>query len=259
MKNIKELEPMTAGVDRRQFLKGVGMAGASLVAGGILAGCGGSGTSSTTSGTGASTGDAQILGAAKIAEALAVSMYTAFNASAIYTGLNASDQAYFSAALNEEMFHYNLLKGATGNTDAPLNYYFPTGMFTDVQTTINVMTTLEEAFIAAYLIGVKNLSSPGLRVLAAQIMGVESDHRTLIRTAAGDLGLSTTTGLSGTAETVTPPNNSVYERTFGLTSISQVVTALTPFLSASASNTVAVTFNPGFVPSGTGLVGNPPG
>lgn len=255
MNLFEDTEESTTGVDRRQFLKGVGMAGASVIAGGLLAGCGGNSSVSTKS---SSSGDAQILGAAKIAEALAVSMYTAFNASAIYTGLPAADQAYFQAALNEEMYHYNLLKSVTGNTDAPLTYYFPTGMFTDPQTTVNVMTTLEEAFIAAYLIGVKNFSSPSLRVLAAQIMGVESDHRTLIRTAAGDLNLTATTGLSGMAEPVQPSNNSVYERTFGLSSISQVVTALTPFLSASASNTVAAQFNPAFVPSGAGLVGNPP-
>ena len=257
MKFFDETEEATTGVDRRQFLKGVGLAGASTLAGSFLIGCGGSSTS-VAGATSSATSDQQILGAAKIAEALAVSMYTAFNASSIYSGLPAADQAYFTAAVSEEMFHYNLLKGATGGTDAQLTYYFPTGMFTNVQTTINVMTTLEEAFIAAYLIGVKSLSSPSLRVLAAQIMGIESDHRTLVRTAAGDLGLSATTGLSGMPEPVQPSNNSVFERTFGLSSISQVVTALTPFLSQSSSNSVAAQFNPAFVPNGNLLVGNPP-
>ena len=256
MKSIGLSEIVTPDVDRRQFLKGVGMAGASLVAGGLLVGCGGNGSNSPKA---TNTIDQQILGAAKIAEALAVTMYTSFNASPIFTACPASDQAYFTAALNEEMFHYNLLKSATGNTDAPTTYYFPTGMFTDTQTTINVMTTLEEAFVAAYLIGVSSLTTPALRVLAAQIMGIESDHRTLIRTAAGDLGLSTTTGLSGMAEVASPPNNSIYERTFGLTTISQVVTALTPFLSASSAHSVSAPFNPSFVPSNVGLVGNPPG
>ena len=256
MFNTEETIATVPGVDRRQFLRGVGVAGASLMVGGVLVGCGGSGSSV---GVSANPGDQKILGAAKIAEALAVSMYTAFNASAIFTGLPASDQSYFSAALNEEMFHYNLLKSVTGNTDAQTIYYFPTNMFSDPQTTVNVMTTLEEAFVAAYLIGVHSFSTPSLRVLAAQIMGVESDHRTLIRTATGDLGLTSTTGISGMAEPVMPPNNSVYERTFGLSTIGQVVTALTPFLRASASNTVAAPFNPAYVPNSSGLVGNPPG
>lgn len=255
MHSLEEPVLAVTGLDRRQFLRGAGAASATLIAGGLLAGCGGNGTSASKT---ASTSDMQILGAAKIAEALAVSMYTAFNASAIFEGVGASDQAYFAAALNEEMFHYNLLKGATGGTDAQTTYFFPTGTFTDTQTTINVMTTLEEAFVAAYLIGVRDLSTPSLRVLAAQIMGIESDHRTLIRTVAGDLGLSTTTGLPGMAEPASPPNNSVYERTFSLTSIGQVVTALTPFLSASSSHSVSAPFSPSFVPSNANLVGNPP-
>jgi hypothetical protein len=41
-----------------------------------------------------------------------------------------------------------------------------------------VLVTLEDAFIAAYLVGVRDLSTPDLRVTAARIMGIESDHRT---------------------------------------------------------------------------------
>ena len=33
----------------------------------------------------------------------------------------------------------------------------------------------------AYLVGVRNFSTPALRVLSARIMGIESDHRTLAR------------------------------------------------------------------------------
>ena len=202
--------------------------------------------------------DGDILGAAKIAEALATTMYTAIILDAPFFGsLDEDVRSYVVAARDEEKFHYDLLRGATGGTDAPLNYYFPTGMFTDVQTTINVLVTLEDAFIAAYLIGVKDLSSPALRVLAAQIMGVESDHRTLARLVGDNLGLSNITGLSGSPESVDPPNNNVYERTYGLTSIGQVVTALTPFLSESANYSVAKTFNPAFAPPNVGLYPNP--
>jgi hypothetical protein len=228
------------------------MAGLSITAIGSLIGCGGS--SDVT----AVNQDATILGAAKIAEALATTMYTGIINDAPFFGtLAADDQAYITAARDEEMFHYNLLKNATGGTDAQLNYYFPTGMFTDNATTINTLITLEDAFIAAYLIGVKDLSSPNLRVLAAQIMGIESDHRSLGRVIAAEIGLATVTGLSGTPELVDPPNNNVYERTYGLTDIGQVVTALTPFLSMSADNSVAKTFDPAYSPSNTNLFPNP--
>jgi hypothetical protein len=51
----------------------------------------------------------------------------------------------------------------------------------DAQTTLNILVTLEDAFIAAYLVGVRNFSTTNLRLTAARIMGIESDHRTLAR------------------------------------------------------------------------------
>lgn len=244
---------METKYDRRQLLKTFTLAGAGVMASSLLIGCGGSGTTVAPTNQ-----DATILGAAKIAEALATTMYTGIINDAPFFGtLSPENQAYIVAARDEEKFHYDLLKGATGGTDAQLNYFFPTGMFTDIQTTINTLVTLEDAFIAAYLIGVKDLSSPNLRVLAAQIMGIESDHRTLARLIGDDLGLTTTTGLSGSPESVDPPNNNVYERTYGLTQISQVVTALTPFLGASTSFSVAKVFNPALMPNNTGLFPNP--
>jgi len=245
---------LSTGASRRSFLKAAGSVSLAAVGLSVLVGCGGDDDTATP----ATNMDADILGAAKIAEALATTMYTAIIEDApFFASLDEDVRSYIVAARDEEKFHYDLLRGATGGTDAPLTYHFPTGMFTDIQTTINVLVTLEDAFIAAYLIGVKDLSSPALRVLAAQIMGVESDHRTLARLVGDNLGLTAITGLSGSPESVDPPNNNVYERTYGLSSIGQVVTALTPFLSASASNTVAKTFDPAFVPSNVDLYPNP--
>lgn len=244
-------------LDRRSFLKGVGLAGAGAVAASVLAGCGGNGT-----GTGSRQSDQQILGAAKIAEALAVTMYASFIASPIYAGLASDDQAYFNAAMNEEKFHYDLLKASTGGLDAGVNYYFPANTFTDVQTTMNTIVTLEEAFIAAYMVGCQALSTSSLRLLAAQIMGVEAEHKVLAREVSAALSLTSTTGLSGTPENVSPPNNTVYQRTFGVSNITVAVTALTPFIDATAAGnagyTVHKVFNPAQVADGTGLVGNPP-
>jgi hypothetical protein len=243
-------------MNRRDLLRRAGFAGASMTLAGLIGGCGGSGGDGDSSPSGT---DASILGAAKIAEALATTMYTAIiNDAPFFRRLSEENQNYIVAARDEEKFHYDLLRSSTGNTDAQVDYFFPTGMFTNEQTTMNVLVTLEDAFIAAYLIGVEDFTSSGLRVLAAQIMGVESDHRTLARLIADDLGLPTVTGLSGSPESVDPPNNNIYERRYGLTNINQVVSALTPFLSRSASNSVAKRFNPAFRPSGRGLFGNPP-
>lgn len=43
------------------------------------------------------------------------------------------------------------------------------------------------------------------------------------------------TGFQGVAESVDPPNNNGYERTFGWTHIQQAVDALTPFADISAA------------------------
>src|SRR5260221_5941704 len=110
-------------------------------------------------------------------------------------------------------------------------------MFTDAQTTLNILVTLEDAFIAAYLVGVRDFSTSNLRVTAARIMGIESDHRTLARVvapgvAAQDGGpIEKVTGIQGKAESVDPPNNNGYERTLRWKSISKAVEALLPFAS----------------------------
>jgi len=227
-------------LDRRSLLKKGTAVGLSLFAGGLLAGCGGGGSGTISS----SSGDKSILNAAATAEALAVTMY--FNiittAGGIYTQLaaNVPDQAYLVAAFEQELNHYNFLI-ANGGKALATTFYFPTGMFTIPQTTMNTLVLLEDAFIAAYLIGIRDFSSSALKVIAGQIMGVEAEHRALARVIANDLTLPSTTGLNNTPESVTPPsaaaNNLTYERTFSsaLPNIGAVVSALGPFLTSGSA------------------------
>jgi hypothetical protein len=114
-------------------------------------------------------------------------------------------------------------------------------MFASAQTTLNTLVTLEDAFIAAYLVGVRNFSSTRLRVTAARIMGIESDHRTLARVLGADVAaqdggpIEFITGAQGVAESIDPPNNNGYERTLCWTKIEQAVEALTPFVDITAA------------------------
>jgi hypothetical protein len=86
-----------------------------------------------------------------------------------------------------------------------------------------------------------NFSTPQLRVTAARIMGIESDHRTLARVvgpgvAAQDGGpIEAITGVQGVDESVDPPNNNGYERTLCWTKIDQAVNALLPFVDINAA------------------------
>ena len=186
--------------------------------------------------------DREILVAAEIAEALAVTTYTnIINIAPFFARIPADDQGYLVGARQEEMSHYLLEQSATGQPSPFTSFYYPMNMFADAQTTLNTLVTLEDAFIAAYLVGVRNFSTTKLRVTAARIMGIESDHRTLARVIGPDVApqdggpITTITGIQGVAESVAPPNNNGYERTLCLDRIDQAVDALLPFVDAAAA------------------------
>ena len=186
--------------------------------------------------------DRSILIGAEIAEALAVTTYgNIIDTSPFFAHLESDDQGYLRAARNEEMSHYLLEQSATNQPSPYTQFFYPPGTFDDPQTTLNVLVTLEDAFIGAYLVGVRNFSSPELRVTSARIMGIESDHRTLARLIANNIAdedggpLETITGIQGVAESIEPPNNNGYERTLCWNRIEQVIDALTPFVNINAA------------------------
>lgn len=238
---------------RRGFLQRSVIAGTVGVAGlsGLLSL--GSPSAKATSGSGGSDRDedrdrvtkrdTDILIAAEIAEALAVTTYTHIIETAPFFGrIPPDDQGYLRGAREEEMSHYLLEQSVTGHPSPYTSFFYPKGMFEDAQTTLSVLVTLEDAFIAAYLVGVRNFSTRDLRVTAARIMGIESDHRTLARVLGPDVAaqdggpIQKITGAQGVAESVAPPNNNGYERTLCWTEIDQAVAALTPFVDIAAAN-----------------------
>lgn len=232
-------DPWVAPTTRKSFLKGAVVAGAGVTSLGAL-----SPAVALAKGKkkGPTHGDLAILKAAQIAEALAVTTYTnIINTAPFFKNIPTDDQGYLQGALQEEMSHYLLEESLTGKPSAYTTFYYPPKMFADAQTTLNILVTLEDAFIAAYLIGVRDFSTPDLRVTAARIMGIESDHRTLARVvgpdvAGGDGGpIKEITGIQKTAESVAPPNNNGYERTLLLTHIEQAVEALLPFVEKKAA------------------------
>jgi hypothetical protein len=229
------------GIDRRQFLGRAAASGAGVVVGTSALGALVPSFAAAKQG-GVKKRDLEILGAAQIAEALAVTTYTnIINTAPFFTRLASDDQGYLKAAREQEMSHYLLEEGVTRKPSPFTTFYYPPKMFADAQTTLNVLVTLEDAFIAAYLVGVRDFSTPDLRVTAARIMGIESDHRTLARVvapgvAAQDGGpIEAVTGIQKKAESVDPPNNNGYERTLRWTTISKAVAALTPFADKTAA------------------------
>jgi hypothetical protein len=187
--------------------------------------------------------DLAILIAAQIAEALAVTTYTnIINKAPFFIRLQSDDKGYLKAARQEEMSHYLLEKSLTKQDSPFTKFFYPKNMFANAQVTLNTLVTLEEAFIAAYLVGVRNFSTNDLKVNAARIMGIESDHRTLARVIAPGVAvqdggpIENVTGIQGVSESVDPPNNNGYERTLSLTEIQQAVNALLPFVDKDAAS-----------------------
>jgi hypothetical protein len=238
---VSTTEQAQQSIDRRQFISRAGATGAGVLVGGGALGALAPAFAAAKKGS-VKKGDVEILVAAQIAEALAVTTYTnIIDTAPFFTRLAEDDQGYLRAAREEEMSHYLLEEGVTRKRTPFDTFYYPKNMFSDAQTTLNVLVTLEDAFIAAYIVGVRDFSTPDLRVTSARIMGIESDHRTLARVLAG--GVSATdggpieqiTGIQGKAESIDPPNNNGYERTQRWRNIKAALKALTPFASAAAA------------------------
>jgi Ferritin-like domain len=248
---MRPAEENASGMSRRSFFKRATIVGATsaVAIGGLVSLASAldkeanpTGGNSELDGGGLTKGDRDILVAAEIAEALAVTTYSnIINTSPFFTRLPTDDQGYLAGALQEEMSHYLLEQHATDQLTPFTTFYYPFNMFADAQTTLNTLVSLEDAFIAAYLVGVRNFSTSQLRVTAARIMGIESDHRTLARVLGPDVAaqdggpIMTITGFQGVAESVAPPNNNGYERTLCLSRIEQAVQALLPFVDVTAA------------------------
>jgi hypothetical protein len=240
-----------SGVSRRSFFKRAALVGATAAA----AGGGLTAVASALENTtriarpedvvkGLTSGDRAILVAAQIAEALAVTTYSNIIETApFFKRIPKDDQGYLTGALQEEMSHYLLEQDAIDEFVPYTNFYYPVDMFLSAQVTLNTLVTLEDAFIAAYLVGVRNFSTSPLRVTAARIMGIESDHRTLARVVGPDVAkhdggpINFITGAQGVSESCAPPNNNGYERTLCWSKISQAVDALLPFVSIESAQT----------------------
>lgn len=116
------------------------------------------------------------------------------------TLLNNSHRGYFMAAFNQESSHLATLQGVGGAF--PFSHFaFPAGTFGDAPTMLAMGQKLESIFIGAYLGAVKACAGAGtsfgitVAEVAAQICGIECEHRVLINDIAG----------------VAPPNDRFYE------------------------------------------------
>ena len=117
------------------------------------------------------------------------------------TLLNSSHRTYFKAAFNQETSHMATLLSAGGSF--PYSHFgFPEATFRSADSMLAMGTQLESIFIGAYLGAVRaaaGASNAFVAEAAAQICGIECEHRVLINDIAG----------------VSPPNDRFYEGNVG--------------------------------------------
>jgi hypothetical protein len=132
------------------------------------------------------------------------------------TLLDSVHRTYFEAARTQEDTHRSVLQGL--GLDFPLSVFgFPTGTFDSADAMLAFGERLESVFIGAYLGAIKvaaNSTNSFIAEAAAQIVGIECEHRVLIRDINGENppndrffegdigGPSSTLGNTGTRSTV---------------------------------------------------------
>jgi len=104
------------------------------------------------------------------------------------TLLNSAHRIYFKAARNQEDTHRTVLQSL--GLDFPFSVFqFPAGTFDSAKAMLAFGEQLESVFIGAYLGAIKVAASATnsfIAEVAAQIVGVECEHRVLIRDIAGE-------------------------------------------------------------------------
>jgi hypothetical protein len=104
------------------------------------------------------------------------------------TLLNSAHRVYFGAAFNQETEHLAILQ-SLGLPDFPFSHFrFPAGTFQSAPAMLAFGEQLESIFIGAYLGAINAVAAVGnafIAEAAAQIVGIECEHRVLIRDIAG--------------------------------------------------------------------------
>lgn len=207
---------------RRDFLKKAGFMGAAVTLGGMAEPL--LGGSKVFAATGEAT--QEIINLALTAEQLATTFYWHGRYSNLANVTSKDNLPYLQAAILEENYHAQLLSksGAKSLAGGEPRFWFPQNTFKDEKVFLAVLDALETAFIEAYLAAIYQFSLDGrsdLAELAAQIMGVEAEHRVMGRVISNQK----------------VANNLLLEKApaKGAT-VAKVAAALVPFLSKTSTN-----------------------
>jgi hypothetical protein len=150
------------------------------------------------------------------------------------TLLNSAHRKYFQAAANQEDTHRAVLQSL--GLDFSLTVFrFPAGTFDSAAAMLAFGEQLESVFIGAYLGAIKVAASATnsfIAETAAQIVGIECEHRVLIRDIAGE----------------NPPNDRFFEGDAGAPSSTLGNTGPRSTVYASAGDAVSALLALGITP-----------
>lgn len=251
-------------LNRRNFLKGTGMAGLGVASAGLVGGSlsplfgMAAGNNTAVAGTRPTPTvihdtPTDIFTAALVAEDLATTFYYNSLTGAVIqdpnlagpggtphhpnpNDSNPGNVAYLQAGFMEEIYHANLMRSLLGigssGQDPYQTFYFPTGTFDTLTPFLAILDALENAFIGAYLVAAQEFA-----VLAVNgASGYTSDQLEYFAKVAASIGCveSEHRVLGRVIGNMNPANNKAYEQTDGLTSLAHgnhsAVDALAPFL-----------------------------
>ncbi len=227
---VRAKETMKAGGSRRDFFfKTAKLAGATALGAagaGLLQPIAAKAATATVTDT-----TLNILNIAATAEALATTLYyNALTSDGLPDVNDMANRNYFQAAVVQEYTHLEILRSLGGNT-LTLRFYVPDGFLHNEKVFFQTMELLETYFISAYTAaaiefagtvssGITSANTTALG-LCVQILGVECEHRALLRVAGG----------------MNPANNVLIESAL-VPSVGAAVTPLMPFISAGTSGYV---------------------
>lgn len=125
----------------------------------------------------------EILNALLTAEKVESALYARGLVSPALQGLPEEQFAYFQAGLSHELAHIDVLQGL-GASVPYREFFYPPGTFEDRSIFVNTLLALETAGVSAYIQASAEFARMGrfdLSRLMDQIMGVEAEHRALLR------------------------------------------------------------------------------
>ncbi|MDX2163773.1 MAG: ferritin-like domain-containing protein [bacterium] len=137
-------------------------------------------------------------------------------------GLAEAQVNYLKAGFIAEQDHLDLLV-SLGAQPVVTEFYVPENLFSDVALFAQITEIAETTFVSAYLAATRIFAEAGetaFAVTAAQIAGVEAEHRAFVRQLGGLL-----------------PNDRSYQE-FQVANVSGVVPVLQPFLDGSGEGFV---------------------